>query len=187
MALTRLGEAQFGHIYAENRHLAKQKLHAQGFIIKTLTPVYRWVRSLKPDHITQFLYHLMTLLQTEVSLRQALHLLGACQMHPDLFTMVLTIQKDLASGLSFAETLRQYPKWFDGMLCHLIALGERSGTLALQLEQIVAHLQKKRVFSRQLIMILLYPCMVIIIALIVSLHLLLTIIPQFQHLFQNVH
>lgn len=185
--ISRLGEPKFGQISANNRHEAKQKLRSQGFIIKSITAPPFWSRSLRPQDITQWIHHLTTLMHTGTSLIQALHMVSSCQTHPKMHALLMTIQTDLEAGLSFSESLQHHPKWFDPMVCALVALGEHSSTLGSVLEKIVAHQTKNQSLKQQLTTILIYPCIIIGIACSVSLHLLLNVIPQFQILFQNFH
>ncbi len=185
--ISRLGEPQFGQISANNRAEAKHKLRSQGVIIKRISAPPLWSRSLRQQDITQWIHHLATLMHTGTSLIQALHLVSSCQTHPKMHALLMTIQADLEAGLSFSETLQRHPKWFDPMVCALVALGEHSSTLGIILEKIVVHQTKNQSLKQQLTTILIYPCIIIGIACSVSLHLLLNVIPQFQMLFQNFH
>ncbi|PJD90729.1 MAG: hypothetical protein CK424_08665 [Legionella sp.] len=185
--MSRLGESKFGQIPAKNRYEAKQKIRSQGIIVKTIKAPPIWSRAFRQQDITQWIHHVATLMHTGTSLVQTLHILSACQTHPKLHALLTKIQTDLEAGLSFSETLQHHPKWFDPMVCALIELGERSGTLIPILEKIVSHQTKNQLLKQQLSMIFTYPCLIICIACGVSLHLLLNVIPQFQILFQNFH
>ena len=50
----------------------------------------------------------------------------------------------MASGLGLADALQRHPAWLDGLYCNLIRVGEQSGTLDRQLEQLAGMLEKRQ-------------------------------------------
>ncbi|MCR9192310.1 MAG: type II secretion system F family protein [Gammaproteobacteria bacterium] len=183
--ITRLGDSKYGTITAKNRKDVQQKLRAQSVIIQSIRRSYRWSRALNPIDLTQMLQQLATLIHANISLAQAITLLSSCQTHPKMIHLLTTVHADIESGCDFSEALQRHARYFDPLVCALLALGEQSGTLASILKQIAQHQMKNHALKQQFITLLIYPLSVLIVAGIVSLHLLLTVIPQFQTLFQN--
>ena len=82
--LTPLGETQSGHITASNRAAAKHALRAQTVIVKSISSRFRWSSPLRQHDITLMLQQLARIMQTRITLIQALHILLSCQTHPTL-------------------------------------------------------------------------------------------------------
>lgn len=185
--LTPLGEIKSGHIAARNRSAAKQKLRTQTIIIKKLSSSWVFGRALRSTDITHMLQQLSRIMQTGISLIQALQVLISCQSHPKIVALLAKIQWDLESGASFAETLARHPRWFDPMVCAFIHLGEKTGAISTIIERIASHQSKNHALKQQFKTLLMYPTVVIMMAGIVTVYLLLTVVPQLQMFFQHAH
>jgi type IV pilus assembly protein PilC len=183
--LSPLGEQKFGQIRAKNRKTAHKKLRNQQLIVKTITHKYHWSKPIKQRDITLIMHQLTTLIASGITVTQGLHILSSCQTNLKLLTLLAKIQLDMTSGNSFSEALQRHPKWFDHVVCGLVALGERSGTLINMMTQISKHQTTNEQLKQQLQTILTYPLSILLIASIVSIYLLITVVPQFQTLFHN--
>lgn len=180
-----LGEVTSGYIAAHNRTAAKQILRKQTVIIRQISTQHRWQRRIRPHDITLLLQQLSRILHTGISLMPGLHIMRSCQTRPVLQLLIHHLQKDLSSGASFTEALARHPQYFDSLLCALIQLGERSGSLNLIIEQIVLYRTKQYHLKQQFKSILIYPTTVIVIATVVTLYLLLTVVPQLHTFYQH--
>lgn len=185
--LSPLGEIKTGHIAARNRSDAQQKLRSQTLIIKKLSYSFGFRRALRASDITQMLQQLARIMQTGISLLQALQVLASCQAHPKIITLLAKLQWDLESGTSFAEALSHHPRWFDPIVCAFIQLGEKTGTINSIIERIAEHKNKQQALKQQIKMLLLYPTVVLLMAGLVTVYLLVTVMPQLQLFFQQAH
>lgn len=185
--ITPLGINQSGYITARHRHEVKKLLRAQTVIVKHITTPHRWQFAPGPHAITLLLQQLGRILHTNVPLVQALSILQSCQTHPVLLRLLAQIQRDLAYGASFTEALLRHPRWFDPLVCALMHLGERTGTLSHVIEEIVLYKNKYAALKQQLTMACIYPMTVIFVASLATLYLLLTVVPQLQTFFHRAH
>ena len=185
--LSRLGEIKTGQITARNRRDAQQKLQSQNLVIKKLSTSFGYRRALRACDITHMLQQLARIMQTGISLHQALQVLISCQTHPQIRVLLAKLQCNLESGASLAETLTHHPRWFDPMVCAFIALGERTGTLSLIIERIADQKTKQHALKQQIKTLLLYPIVVMVMAGLVTVYLLITVVPQLQLFFQQAH
>lgn len=182
-----LGEPKFGKIQADNRTKAKQLLRQQGLIIKTLSYAQKRSRAIRQSDMTYFIQQLTALIAANLSIQQALLVIISCQNSAQHIALLSKIQLTIASGGSLSEALQQQSRWFNPFVCALIRLGEQSGMLVSMLQQITTHLTKQEHFRQQLRTILTYPLVVLGTASFLTIHLLVTVIPQFQSLFQHTH
>ena len=183
--ISRLGEPAFGQLRSISRKEAIQTLRKQDLILKKIKRKHSWPRSINAADISMVTTQLAALLTSGISLSQTLHMLNFCQTNPRLINLITTIQLDINAGLGFSEALQRHPQWFDNLVCALVGMGERSGTLVVIMNQVAAYHSKKEQTKQQLQTILFYPLCVLFLASIVSIHLLITVVPQFQALFHN--
>lgn len=128
---------------------------------------------------------LATLLQAGIPLVKALIMIERGENKIELKKLLSAIKCDVESGSSFAEALAKHPRYFDCLYCHLIRAGERAANLPLVLERMAIYQEKIQQLKAKIRKALLYPCVVLSVALIVSIGLLLFIVPQFEQLFKS--
>lgn len=185
--LSPLGEIKSGLIAARSRVEAQKKLRSQTIILKKLSAYRSLTRDLQLRDIALMLQQLSRIMNTGISLIQALQILTTCQIHPKLIILVAKLQTDLESGASFSEALSCHPQWFDPMICALINLGEKTGQLCLIVERIAQYKNNNHLTKQKIKTLLTYPTIVIIMAAIVTIYLLITVVPQLQTFFNQAH
>lgn len=185
--VSHLGESHAGQIRSHNKQSAKIKLKKQALVIKTLKRSRYKTKRLTQRDVTAMMAQLTALMNADLSLVQALSILISSQTNSKMVTLLTKIQLDMAAGLQFSEALQRHPQWFDQLVYALLALGEQAGTVIPMMDKISAHFTAKAILKQQLQTILTYPITVLAIASTVTLYLLLTVVPQFQSLFQNMH
>lgn len=88
-------------------------------------------------------------------------------------------------GLSFSQALQGYPGVGAGYI-QLVAAGENSGTLPLQMERLADQLARQLALRRQLVSALAYPVVVLNVSLLVVVALLWWVVPNMAQLFQDM-
>lgn len=185
--LTALGELRSGQLNARNRVLAQTHIREQGLILKKLQRVSQYSRRICARDILGFLQQLSTLLNAKFSIQQAFILLISCQQHAQFTRLLQQMQSMLSTGNSLSEAVRAHPRWFNPFMGAMIALGEQSGNLATILQHISLYTEKQLRLQQQFRTLLSYPCIILLTTCGISLYLILTVIPQFEHLFQHSH
>lgn len=172
-----------GEIAALTIKLAKAQLQRQGLQQIKIQRKYALRGRLSHSALRHFTRQLATLLLAGIPLVQALDTLAkTAGSGRELF---LTLKAQVEAGYSFWETLRHYPRHFDLLFCHLVQVGEMSGTLALLLEKIASYQEKSAAIKQKIKKALLYPSLVIIIGVGITALLLLLVVPQFEQLFKQ--
>lgn len=182
------GKLVSGCSSAANSTLLKLELRRQGIIpikIRNAT-AFCWQRK-RPaaKDITYFTRQLATLIIAAIPLVQALEIIARGQTNIALNHLYLQIKIALEQGLSFSAALSKYPKYFSELYCHLVQVGEQSGSLDIILARIADHKEKTENIKAKIKKALYYPVTVIIVAIIVTSLLLIWIVPQFQQLYQS--
>ncbi|WP_410481400.1 type II secretion system F family protein [Pseudomonas plecoglossicida] len=130
-----------------------------------------------------FSRQLATLLRAGVPLLQAFEVMGRSGCDAAQAGLLNRLQQDVASGLGLADAMQRHPGWFDGLYCNLVRVGEQSGTLDRQLEQLAGMLEQRQVLHKKVRKAMIYPLLLLLTGLGVSAILLLEVIPRFERLF----
>ena len=128
---------------------------------------------------------LATLLDAGIPILQALDVIYQGCEKPVLKKLLLAIKNNIRQGNLLSKTLKKYPKIFDHLTCQLIAIGEQSGTLDTMLKRMIQYKKKTADLKNKVKKALLYPCTVVVTAVIVTSILLIFVIPQFESLFSG--
>jgi len=133
-----------------------------------------------------FFRQLAVILQSGVPLAQGLELLASNMTNTQLAACVTQIAQRLNAGEELSTCLRKYPKVFRPITIGLIEAGEAGGILEQVLDRI-AHLMEQQAKLRgQMIGALIYPVIVLVLAITVSLALLIFIVPRFESMFSSL-
>ena len=133
-----------------------------------------------------FFRQLAVVLQSGVSLAQGLVLIGENMTNKKFRACIYAIAARLNAGEDLSFCLKQYPKVFAPITVGLIEAGEVGGILDQVLERIALLLEEQAKLKGQIIGALIYPAIVLLLALSVSLGLLIGIVPKFEKMFSNM-
>ncbi|MCC2667451.1 MAG: type secretion system protein, partial [Gammaproteobacteria bacterium] len=134
-----------------------------------------------------FFRQLATLLQANIPIINSLNILREDKNNKPLHILITTLTHEITSGHTLAQCLNKFPRHFDHLSCHLIHVGEQSGTLVTMLQRIALHKEKILVIKNKFKQALFYPCIILLVSLVTSTIMLLIVIPRFAELFQSMH
>ena len=133
-----------------------------------------------------FFRQLSIILRSGVPLSQGLQLLSENISDKNFSSCVQDIASQLNSGKDLSNSLKEYPKIFDAIVIGLIEAGETGGILPEVLERIASLLDAKNKLKSQITGALIYPVILLVLALTVSMGLLIFIVPTFEDLFKGL-
>jgi len=133
-----------------------------------------------------FFRQLSVILQSGVAIAQGMVLIAENMTNRKLAHAVQTIAGRLTAGEELSTTLRQYPKVFKPIAIGLIEAGETGGILENVLDRIALLMEEQAKIRGQLIGAMVYPVIVLVLAVSVSLALLIFIVPRFQVMFESM-
>jgi type IV pilus assembly protein PilC len=82
--------------------------------------------------------------------------------------------------------MSKHPKAFDKLYTNMIRAGEAGGVLDVILERLAQYLEKTEALKRKIISAMIYPAVVITIAIVVVLSIMTFIVPQYQTVFEDI-
>jgi type IV pilus assembly protein PilC len=133
--------------------------------------------------IVLFTRQFATMIDAGLPLVQCLDILAG-QTHNRTFKdMLKQIKNDVESGSTFADALKKHPKTFDELFISLISAGEVGGILDTILLRLSAYIEKTMKLKKKVRGAMVYPIVVMVIAVAVVAILLLFVIPIFEKMF----
>lgn len=191
------GEVVEGELQAVSRDHAVNLIHLKGQVPirveerrqKSRRPSRRsfqrkWVSS---EQIASFTRELATLLKSGQPLDGALSILVSIAGEHSLFGQHLTSVRDsLKSGHSFADALGKEGGLFNNFYVQMVRAGESGGALESVLARLALHLERAREVRSSLISALIYPAILLFVAVTSIIILLTFVIPQFSELFSDM-
>ena len=136
--------------------------------------------------LLMFFRQLAVILQSGVPLAQGMILIAENMTNEKLSHCVKRISARLSAGEELSVSLRQYPKVFESLTIGLIEAGEAGGILEDVLDRIALLLEERAKLRGQIIGALIYPVIVLLLAVSVSLGLLIFIVPRFKTMFDGM-
>ena len=126
-----------------------------------------------------------TMLQSGVSLVQAIGILGSQQRIKDFGTVLEKVRGAVENGATLSEALEAYPKIFDGLYVAMVRAGEASGNLDTIMMKLVTYIEKAAKIKSQVKAAMMYPLIVLTVAIAVITLLLVFVVPAFAKTFTD--
>ena len=100
---------------------------------------------------------------------------------------VLTKTADtVETGATFAEALAQNPKSFDKLYLNMVRAGEASGAMEIILDRLASFMEKAARITGKVKSAMIYPSVVLSIAILAIIGLMIFIVPNFQKIFKDL-
>lgn len=100
--------------------------------------------------------------------------------------MIGQIIGDVNGGASLADSFEKFPKVFDQVFISLVRAGEASGTLDKSLERLANQQEHDADMMGKIKSAMVYPAIVLVVIIGVIVFMLLTVVPQVEHLYTDV-
>ena len=140
----------------------------------------------KNDDLMVFFRQLSVILQTGVPLSQGLELLAENMTNKQFAYAVSQISGRLNAGQDLSNSFAAYPKVFKPIMVGLIKAGEFGGILDNVVDRIASLIEQQAKLKGQIIGAMIYPGIVLFIAITVGLGMLIGIVPQFANMFDDL-
>ncbi|MFV0574395.1 MAG: type II secretion system F family protein [Vibrio sp.] len=184
------GKKIFGKMLAINEEQVRDKLIPQGIKIsriKSRSPsVFTRLRHrITAKEITLFTRQLATMLATGIPVIQSIKLIANNQTKISLQAILSILVTQLESGTPISQAMKTTSHWFDPFYCDLVSTGEQTGNLAGVFERLATYREKREELGAKVIKAMIYPSIVILVAIGVSILMLTIVIPEFETMFKG--
>ncbi len=140
-------------------------------------------QKVKTKEIVIFVRQFATMINAGLPLVQCLEILGTQQGNAEFKRIITTIRQDVEGGSTFADALKKHPQVFDELFVNLVAAGELGGVLDIILNRLALHMEKSEAIKGKVKSAMVYPIIVICVAVVVVAILMIFVIPTFSEMF----
>ncbi len=189
IAKDRNGRAVTGIIESASDSEAVQLLHNRNLVVISIKPAKKAASAtgggnkVKLEDLVVFSRQLATLVDAGIPLVQSLGILAEQIENKSLKKVVTMIRQDIEGGMSFCDALEKHPRVFSEFYVNMCRSGEASGMLDEILDRLATYLEKTASLNRKVASSLVYPTVVISMAIIITAILLLKVVPTFKGIF----
>lgn len=185
------GHTLKGTLDANDRAAAVTLLHKKGVTIIKLDQESKAAAKAHKGHIKAedliiFSRQLATMVDSGIPLVQSLSILGEQLEKSTLAPVVLIVQRDIEGGSSFFDAIAKHPHAFSELYANMVKAGETSGKLDVILDRVATYLEKSAALQRKIKSALVYPAVVISMAMIITVVLLVKVVPTFKSIFDTL-
>lgn len=186
------GKTLTGTIDAASESEANELLHKQELIVLSIEQNKTRARKkskkggIKLDDIVIFSRQLATMIDAGIPLVQCLGILAEQIDNMALRGVVSAVRQDIVGGMSFCDSLAKYPSVFSDLFISMVKAGEASGMLADVLDRLASYSEKSAALNRKIRSSLVYPAVVLGVAVIITAVLLLKVVPTFKGIFEGL-
>ncbi|MBI4981570.1 MAG: type II secretion system F family protein [Candidatus Omnitrophica bacterium] len=137
----------------------------------------------KSDDLVIFSRQLATMIDAGITLVHALEILAEQIESKDLKNIVITVRQDIEAGVGFSEALSKHKNVFSDLYVNMAKAGETSGMLADVLDRLATYMEKSAALARKIRSSLVYPAIVVCMAIAITAFLLINVVPTFKGIF----
>jgi type IV pilus assembly protein PilC len=190
-------------IDAANEEEAQQKVKAMGYFVTKLTAVQGKgggtkkkkknaksrktfaIGGVSQKMLTIFTRQLSTLQDAGLPVLRSLRILEK-QMKPSVLkNSLIDVVEDVESGMTLSEAMGRHPKAFDRLYVNMVRAGEAGGALEIILKRLAEFKEKSQSLKKKIIGAMVYPAVVITVAVGILIFIMVAIIPKFKSIFND--
>lgn len=140
---------------------------------------------IKPKSLMIFTRQLATLIDSGLPLLRSLTVLEKQEPNPVLKATVSALAENVQGGSTFSESLAQHPKIFNKLYVNMVKAGELGGVLEIVLNRLAEYQEKAQKLKNKIVSAMVYPVIVMFIAVAILVFLMIFIVPKFKEMFTN--
>ncbi|MCR9186945.1 MAG: type II secretion system F family protein [Halieaceae bacterium] len=191
-AIGRDGKPLDGTLEAEGLEVASRLLRSQGLTLLALEPGAAKVnrstggKPVKREDVLSTTSELAVLLRAGLPLDRALKVLIDMASEPALEALLQDLLRDVKAGKALSQALQPYQPVFGNFYINMVRSGEASGQLSAVLDRLVEYLQSAKANRDNVVSALIYPAILLVVAVLSIILMLGFVVPQFETLFEDM-
>jgi type IV pilus assembly protein PilC len=135
--------------------------------------------------LTMFTRQLSILQDAGLPILRSLKLLAEMQKPGRLKNSLLDVCDEIEGGSTLSEAFAKSPKAFDRLYCNMIRAGEAGGALEVILRRLAEFMERSQALKRKVKGALIYPIVVVMVAVGILAFIMIKIVPQFKKIFDD--
>ncbi|HIF9341907.1 TPA: type II secretion system F family protein [Photobacterium damselae] len=138
---------------------------------------------MKSSDVTAITRQLATMIESGVPIVQALKLMASSHHKAEVRAVLTQVNTQVEAGASLSKALKSSSPLFDNFYCDLVTTGEETGYLGQVFVRLATYREKSEAMRKKVIKAMIYPSMVMLTAISVTILMLVFVIPQFAAIF----
>lgn len=210
-ALDQNGVEQSGEVTADSKIAAIEMVRAQGLLVReceeagaaakaakesgTKAPKKSSAKKAKTKgkaggrvgqkEMMIFTRQLATLIDAGLPLLQSLNVLAKQEPNDNLRATVIALGEAVQGGSTFSDALATYPRMFNRLFVNMVKAGEIGGVLEVVLKRLAEYQEKANKLRGKIVSAMIYPMIILVIAVGILTFLMLVIVPKFKEMFEG--
>src|SRR5215831_18282627 len=132
-----------------------------------------------------FTRQLATMIDAGLAMVQSLQALAEQTTNKVMRDVIKDVCTRVEGGDSFSEALQKHPKAFSRLYVCMVAAGEKGGLLAEILARLAVYLENTARLRKKVKSAMMYPTVVTIVAILITIFLLIKVVPVFGEIFSS--
>jgi len=182
-----------GKITADNQQAVIEELRKRSLTIISINEVkqsslakFSFTRKkVNADDLVIFSRQLATMIDAGIPILQALEALQEQMTQPYFKTVIASIRDDIQVGSSLSSGFAKHPNVFDSLFINMVKVGETGGVLSEILDRIATYMEKSLRLQRKVKSALIYPAVVVCMAIVITTILLVKVVPTFSEIYSS--
>lgn len=143
-------------------------------------------RKVKPKTLMIFTRQLATLIDSGLPLLRSLNVLSKQERDSLLKRTTESLADSVQGGSTFSDSLSQHPRIFNNLYVSMVKAGELGGVLEVVLTRLAEFQEKAQKIKNKVLAAMVYPIIVLVLALSIMSFLLVFIVPRFELIFHEM-
>src|SRR3954467_4665909 len=143
-------------------------------------------KTVKPKVLMIFTRQLATLIDAGLPLLRGLNVLAKQERDTVLKTTINKLADSVQGGSTFSEGLAQHPRLFNDLYVNMVKAGELGGVLEVVLTRLAEFQEKAQKIKNKVVAAMVYPLIVMVLAVGIMTFLLVFIVPRFEAIFHDM-
>lgn len=193
-AVSKDGKKTKGTITAASSEKARKLLREQGIMPTKLQEQTIFNKDVnisigsgvKPRDLSVFCRQFQSILNAGVTIVDALEMLGGQTENKIFAKAIMEVQASVKKGAGLSEAMKEHKKVFPELLINMVEAGEVSGSLETAMERMSVQFEKSAKLKALIRKAMIYPIMIIIVAIGVLCAMSILVIPSFVDMFESM-
>ena len=194
-ARNNLGKITDGIVQAENeaavgamlrqKRLEVVSVSTQGGFSQLLAALTKKGGNVTTKDVVVFSRQFSVMVNAGLPILQGLTIVAEQAENPDFRVVMTKVRDDISNGVPLSEAMAKHPKAFNTLYVNMIKAGEQGGILDIILERLSEYMEKAEGVARKVKSAMMYPIVVMSVAVLVVIFLMVKVVPTFRDVFAS--
>jgi type IV pilus assembly protein PilC len=194
-ARNNLGKVTDGTMEVDSEAAATSALKQKRLEVISLAPIggleLFWLNlikkkpNVKTKDVVIFSRQFSTMINAGLPILQGLTIVAEQSENKDFRFLMGKVRDDISNGIPLSEAISRHPKVFSTLYVNMVKAGEQGGILDIIFERLSEYMEKAEGVTRKVKSAMMYPVVVMSIALLVVIFLMIKVIPTFADVFKS--